>query len=123
MLIHFCESFSSGWVSSRRPGSFYSVPVDHVIPNRWLVSAVVYNEERIKVFSTVRYKKIDFPAIIKNLSYPVLHIELNDENNELEVSLSYVLAKGSWLRSQILIVSIDENLIVSDFRHGVVLLD
>jgi len=83
----------------------------------------MYNEERLKVFSTVKYKKIDFPAIIKNLSCPVLHIDLNEANNELEVSLSYVLTKVSWLRSQILIVNIDENLTVSGYEHGEVLLD
>ena len=82
----------------------------------------MYNEERLKVFSTVKYKKIDFPAIIKNLSYPV-HINLREDENDLEVSLSYVLVKDSILRSQILVVNIDEDLTVLDFRHGVVLLD
>jgi hypothetical protein len=84
----------------------------------------MYNEERLKVFSTVKYRKIDFPAIIKNLSYPVLHIRLNDENNnKLEVSLDFILAKDSVLRGHLLEVHMNENLTISGYEHGEVLLD
>jgi len=81
------------------------------------------NEERIKTFSTVKYRKIDFPGIIKNLSYPILFIGLTDDKNELKVNLSYVLAKDSILRGHILEVKMDGNLTVSGFEHGRVLLD
>ena len=81
-------------------------------------------EERMEVFSTGKYNKIDFPRIIEKLSYPGLHISLSEDNKELQVSLSYVLAKDSFLlRGDLLEVTLDENLSVLGFEHALVFLD
>ena len=69
-----------------------------------------------------KYRKINFPRILEELSYPVLHISLSEDNNELQVSLSYVLAKYSILRAELLNVKMDEKLNVLGFEHAVTLL-
>jgi hypothetical protein len=72
-----------------------------------------------KIFGTRSFRKINLKCVQKKMEYPNLHFNINNENNELEILLSYILSNycpfGFTIGLQVLT---NEEFNIFEFGHG-----